>query len=106
MGKPMDNTHMVWPAHHAVAHLPGSLPMGGVVPMTPVHAFAQTPEALRWPVEVGLQAKRHDIELGGLLAFTIDDLVTAAEADAIVQASERMGYRDEAPGIAHHPACA
>jgi hypothetical protein len=99
----MDSAQALWPSHHAVAHLPGSLPMGGVVPMTPVHAFAQTPEALRWPPTCGLQAKRSEIELGGLLAFTIDDLVTATEADAIVEASERMGYRDEAPGIATPP---
>ena len=99
----MDRTQDLWPSHQAVAHLPGSLPMGGVVPMTPVHAFTHTPDALRWPVDAGLQAKRREIELGGLLAFVIDDLVTAAEADAIVQASERMGYRDEAPGIATPP---
>ena len=36
-----------WPELRAVAHLPGSLPMGGVVPDTPVHAFAHTPEALQ-----------------------------------------------------------
>jgi hypothetical protein len=77
--------------------------MGGVVPMTPVHAFTHTAEALRWPVDAGLQAKRSDIDLGGLLAFTIEALVTAAEADAIIEASERMGYRDEAPGIATPP---
>ena len=99
----MDSAQALWPSHRAVAHLPGSLPMGGVVPMTPVHAFAQTPQALCWPHTCGLQAKRNEIELGGLLAFTIDDLVTAVEADAIVEASERMGYRDEAPGIATPP---
>lgn len=99
----MDRTPALWSAHRAVAHLPGSLPMGGVVPMTPVHAFEQTPDVLRWQPQPGLQARRHDIELGGLLAFVIDELVTPAEADAIVQASERMGYRDEAPGIATPP---
>lgn len=99
----MDSKPLVWPAHQPVAHLPGSLPMGGVVPMTPVQAFLHTPEPLRWPDQAGLQPKRRDIELGGLLAFVIDDLVTSDEADAVVQASERMGYRDEAPGIATPP---
>ena len=92
-----------WPPHHAVAHLPGSLPMGGVVPMTPVHAFAHTPEALRWGAQPGLQPRRQDLDLDGLLGFVIDQVVTDEEADAIVQASEVMGYRDEAPGIATPP---
>ena len=92
-----------WPQHHAVAHLPGSLPMGGVVPMTPVHAFDRSPEALQLPAPSPLQPTRHDLDLGGLLGFVIDPVVTPAEADAIVQASERMGYRDEAPGIATPP---
>lgn len=77
--------------------------MGGVVPMTPVHAFDQTPEALRLPAQNSTPATRTDIELGGLLAFVIDALVSDAEADAIVAASEQMGYRAEAPGIATPP---
>lgn len=103
MGQGIDNPLLAWPDHQAVAHLPGSLPMGGVVPMTPVHAFVQTPDLLRWPAQTDLQPKRHDIDLGGLLAFVIEDLVTDQEADAIVVASERMGYREEAPGIATPP---
>ncbi len=93
----------VWPGHHAVAHLPGSLPMGGVVPMTPVHAFDTPPIALALGDEPTLMPARHDIDLGGLLAFVIEDVVTPAEADAIVAATERFGYRDEAPGIATPP---
>ncbi len=92
-----------WPAHQAVAHLPGSLPMGGVVPMTPVHAFIQTPAALRLDAHVPMHPTRMDIGLGGLLAFVIDQVVTHEEADAIVAASERMGYREEAPGISTPP---
>jgi len=93
----------VWPGHHPVAHLPGSLPMGGVVPMTPVHAFDSVPAALQLQAQPQLQPTRQDIELGGLLAFVIDQVTTAEEADAIVQASEQCGYRDEAPGIATPP---
>lgn len=92
-----------WPAHHAVAHLPGSLPMGGVVPMTPIHAFASAPAALNLRAQPTLKPVRHDIDLGGLLAFVIDDVVTPDEADAIVAATEQFGYRDEAPGIATPP---
>ena len=77
--------------------------MGGVVPMTPVHAFVQTPDALQLPHEVPIHPTRIDIALGGLLAFVIDQVVTPEEADAIVAATERMGYREEAPGIATPP---
>lgn len=93
----------VWPGHRPVAHLPGSLPMGGVVPRTPVHAFDTPPAALALGEQAALKPVRHDIDLGGLLAFVIEDVVTAAEADAIVAATEQFGYRDEAPGIATPP---
>ena len=92
-----------WPAHRAVALLPGSLPLGGMVPMTPVHAFVRTPQALRLETEPEIAPKRVDIGLGGLLAFVIDPLVTNAEADAIVAASERMGFRGEVPVIITPP---
>lgn len=77
--------------------------MGGVVPMTPIHAFDSAPAALALRDHPALQPKRHDIDLGGLLAFVIDEVVTPAEADAIVVATEQFGYRDEAPGIATPP---
>jgi hypothetical protein len=77
--------------------------MGGVVPMTPVHAFERTPHAFSLDPNQAWHAKRVDIDLGGLLAFVIDKVVTDAEADAIVTASERMGFREEAPGIATPP---
>lgn len=88
-----------WPAHWAVAHMPGSLPMGGVVPMTPIHAFRDSPRALRLKTQTTLNPVRRDIELGDLLAFEISDVLTAEESDALVTASELLGYRDEAPGI-------
>lgn len=77
--------------------------MGGVVPMTPVHAFEITPEVFHWSAQTALQPSRQDIDLGGLLGFTIEQVVTDQEADAIVLATEHMGYRDEAPGIATPP---
>ncbi len=92
-----------WPAPFEVAHMPGSLPMGGVVPMTPIFTFAQPASQLALSLDHGLTPHRTDIELGGLLAFSISDVVTTAEADAIIEASECFGYRDEAPGIQTPP---
>ena len=91
-----------WPTARVVAYLPGSLPMGGIVPMTPVHAFEQPPQALHLGPHAAVPTRR-DIDLGGPIAFVIDDVASAAEADAIIAASERFGYRDEAPGIATPP---
>ncbi len=94
----------LWPAHRAVAHLPGSLPMGGVVAHTPIHAFEQPASALALAPRGRTTPQRHDIDLGaGLLAFRIDGLLDVHEADAIVEASERFGYRPEAPGIQTPP---
>ena len=92
-----------WPPQRVVARLPGSLPMGGVVPGAPIHAFVRTPEPLALQHQPGLNPQRHDIDLGGLLAFVIDDVLTAGEADAVAAASEQFGYRDAAPGIATPP---
>lgn len=93
----------IWPPHRTVAELPGSLPMGGVVNGTPVHAFERTPDALRLAGKVAPSPHRRDLDLGGLLAFLIEPVVSADEADALVEASERLGYRDEAPGISTPP---
>ncbi len=92
-----------WPAHRTVAELPGSLPIGGVVANTPVHAFEATPEPLRLRADGPGLARRQDIELGGLLAFRIDPVLDAAECRAVIEASERLGFRDEAPGIVTPP---
>lgn len=83
-----------------VATMPGSLPMGGLVDDTPIHAL-QPGLALQPRPE--LRPRRDDIELGGLLAFTIADVVTPDEADAIASAAESLGYRDAAPGIRTAP---
>lgn len=71
--------------------------------MTPIHAFATEPPALRFDNAPELRPTRRDIDLGGLLAFVIDQVVTPKEADAIVAATEQFGYRNEAPGIATPP---
>lgn len=92
-----------WPQGRVVATLPGTLPMGGVVPHTPIHAFAQSPACLQLQPQATLQPHRRDLNLGGLLGFVIDDVVTPTEAAAIVAASEVFGYREEAPGILTPP---
>lgn len=99
------HTANAWPPARVVAELPGSLPMGGVVPATPVHAFAQTPAALTLDAsgDALRPAKRQDIALGGLLAFTIDPVLTAQECAALIAAGEHFGFREEAPGIATPP---
>ncbi len=73
--------------------------------MTPIYAFAYPPPQLRLLPQPtpALTPRRHDIVLGDLLAFSIDEVITHGEADAIVEATERLGYRDEAPGIATPP---
>lgn len=92
-----------WPPHRVVAVLPGSLPMGGIVQETPIYAFETPPPRLDLADRTSRDPRRRDIDLGGLLAFQIDDVIGAGEADAMVTASERFGYRAEAPGISTPP---
>jgi 2OG-Fe(II) oxygenase superfamily len=94
---------IAWPAHRTVAAIPGSLPMGGVVPMTPIHAFTEPAAALAFRPYENVHRERRDIVLDDILAFAINDVVRPEEADAIVDATERFGYRDEAPGISTPP---
>ncbi len=88
------------PGSRVVATMPGSLPMGGLVADTPIHALCPP---LRLAARPGLSPRRQDIELGGLLAFTISDVVASDEADRIVAAAESLGFRDAAPGIRTAP---
>lgn len=92
-----------WPAPRAVAWLSGSLPMGGVVAATPIHAFEQPAPQLALRSAGRRTPTRRHIAPGSLLAFVIDGLLDEDEADAIVAASECFGYRDEAPGIQTPP---
>jgi hypothetical protein len=91
------------PEVRVVATLPGSLPMGGVEHDTPIFAFSSTPDSLVFkPTQLPLPTRK-DIDLGGLIAFEIDHVLSAAECDAIVQATETFGYRQAAPGISTPP---
>ncbi|MGY0196024.1 hypothetical protein ACWA7J_13245 [Leptothrix sp. BB-4] len=97
------DTTSAWPAPRVVARLTGSLPMGGAVAATPVHALSATPPGLALGSQPQLRQQGHQIDLGGLLAFGVEDVVSPAEADRIVAASEHFGFRDEAPGIMTPP---
>lgn len=90
-------------SYRAVAHMTGSLPMGGQVADTPVFAFFHTPSGLDFSPQPSLTPQRRDISLDGLLAFDISEVLTHAESDALVAATELLGYRDEAPGIQTPP---
>lgn len=98
-----DFTRLDWPRKRVVARMLGSLPMGGTVQDTPIHAFETPAPALALSPQPTLRPVRRDIDLGGFLAFVIDDVVSAGEADRVVAASELFGYREEAPGIATPP---
>lgn len=86
--------------HLVVATMPGSLPMGGVVLDTPIHALRP---GLALVPQPGLVPRRDDIALGGLLAFSITDVLSAEEADRLTAAAERLGYSAAAPGISTAP---
>jgi hypothetical protein len=103
MAETLEQQELDWPAKRVVATMVGSLPMGGAVHNTPVHAFATTPEQLSFVQNTSLHPRRHDLDLGGFLGFVIDDVVTSEEADQIIAASELFGFREEAPGISTPP---
>jgi hypothetical protein len=85
-----------------VATLPGSLPGGGTVLDTPIHAFAQTPAELVFsdPTQVTV---RDEIDCDGALAFLIRNVVSPEEAQELIRASELFGFRSAAPGIVTPP---
>jgi hypothetical protein len=83
-----------------VATLHGSLPMGGFVANTPIHALTAPLPTFD---DAMPPAVRTDIDLGGPPAFVIEHVVSDAEADRIVALTEQMGYRPEAPGIQTAP---
>ena len=77
---------LAWPDHFAVAHMPGSLPMGGVIPMTPIFAFRQAAPGLAFPRDHGLTPQRTDIALGGLTAFGLVGLFIGPVILAVLMA--------------------
>lgn len=79
-----------------VARLTGTLPDGGYEEGTPIHALHQ-PDLLR--PEDAPAPVRSDIDIGGKLAFVIEDVLTRAECARLIDVTEALGFRDAAPGI-------
>jgi hypothetical protein len=79
-----------------IARLTGTLPEGGYEEDTPIHAvdlpglLDRTDAPTAW---------RDEIDLGGKLAFTIENLLTRAECARLIEVTEALGFRDAAPGI-------
>ncbi|WP_320822106.1 2OG-Fe(II) oxygenase [Reinekea sp.] len=90
------------PKFYPVEYLQGSLPMGGFVNNTPIYAVIPSPTLLA-PEQWIDNTSRHTINLANKLAFTVENVLTDDEADAIVALTEQLGYRDEAPGIQTPP---
>jgi hypothetical protein len=79
-----------------VARLTGTLPEGGYEEDTPIHAVA-LPGLLR-PADAP-EPRRDEIDLGGKLAFMIEDVLTRTECARLIAVTEALGFRDAAPGI-------
>ena len=87
---------------YPVEYIQGSLPMGGFVDNTPIYAVVPSPELIA-PTQWHDNTSRYTITLADKLAFTIENVLSDAEADAIIALTEQLGYRDEAPGIQTPP---
>lgn len=79
-----------------VARLTGTLPDGGYEEDTPIHALDLPGLLLREDAPV---PRREEIDLGGKLAFVIEDVLTRAECARLIAVTEALGFRDAAPGI-------
>ena len=85
-----------------VATMMGSLPNGGIVPDTAVFAVNGLSRSFE-ASKVLPPSSFYPVEIGGQLAFYIDDVATAQETRALIDVSEKLGFLDEAPGIQTPP---
>ncbi|MEZ5840585.1 MAG: 2OG-Fe(II) oxygenase [Hyphomicrobiales bacterium] len=98
----MPSDTMMEAEYRPVAHIPGSLPGGGFVANTPIWGVTMPP--LLRPVSARtVETRREEVDIGGKLAFYVENVFDADEADAFVALTERLGYRSEAPGIQTPP---
>ena len=79
-----------------VARLTGTLPEGGYEEDTPIWA-CDAPDLLR--AQDAPVPALAPVPLGDKLAFVIEDVITRTEAARFMALTERLGYRDAAPGI-------
>jgi len=87
---------------YPVANIHGSLPMGGYVEDTPIFATGAT-DLLNPPTQSAEEVNRTELDIGGSVAFYLDHVITAEEAQKIIALTEAMGYRAAAPGIVTPP---
>lgn len=80
----------------------GSLPDGDMVPETPVYAVKGV-DNLFDPNHSIAKSDFHNLDIGGQTAFYIDNVIQSDEAQRMIQVTEKLGYRDEAPGIQTPP---
>ena len=80
----------------------GTLPMGGTNAVSPVYALEETPSLLHFTNNINNQ-KKTDINEEEMLAFTIDNVLSKEEANTLINLTEELGYRDDAPGISTPP---
>lgn len=88
---------------YVIATQPGSLPMGGTVQNTPIHALDPLPWESIESVSAGVPATRTDIDIGEQLAFVIDNVISKEACDLMIEIGEHFGYRSDAPGIRTPP---
>jgi len=83
----------------------GSGPFGEQVQDAKFYTLAKHPSEMQISARPeNLQPTRTDIDVGlGVLAFTIDGILTREEADVLVAVSENMGYSRFAPAIRTPP---
>lgn len=87
-----------------VDQLPGSLPMGGTVPNTPIYRVnRQALELFDKTENMITGAKFSSLPLDNKLAFVIDNVLSTQECELIINITDQLGYRPEAPGIQTPP---
>ena len=79
-----------------IARLTGTLPDGGQEEDTPIFAV-DMPGLL--PPDDAPAPRREEVDIGGKLAFVIEDVLTREECARLIAVTERLGFRDAAPGI-------
>ncbi|MBE04249.1 MAG: hypothetical protein CMD67_03820 [Gammaproteobacteria bacterium] len=85
-----------------VAWLDGSLPNGSIKSNSPIYAI-DCPPFLDPSVSKAKSTKRIDIKAGEKLVFLVENLLLPHEADKVIEITELLGYRDDAPGIVTAP---
>jgi hypothetical protein len=87
-----------------VDQLPGSLPMGGIVPDTPIYRVNRAALNLFDQTDkMTTDAKLSHLPLDNKLAFVIDNVLSTQECELIISITDQLGYRPEAPGIQTPP---